>query len=97
MIGTILLILTVIVISMQFINHWNLSHGRLHITYPLTIVILLTYMVIETTIALRDSVQYSMLLFNVINLWGIIMAVKGIRRLKRESNKNPKEMATNNE
>jgi len=84
MLGTFLLILTIVVISLSFINHWNLSHGRLHITYPLTIVTLLIYMTIETTIALRDSVQYSMLLFNVINTWGILMAIRGIRRLKRE-------------
>jgi hypothetical protein len=77
-------IMTISVVSIQFVNHWFFSKGRLRISYSLSIVAYSLYIIIETIIALRDPAQLSILLFNVVNFWGLLMAIKGLRRLRME-------------
>jgi hypothetical protein len=42
------------------------------------------YIIIETYVALREPSQNSLLLFNLVNVWGFAMAAKGYRRIKAD-------------
>jgi uncharacterized membrane protein len=37
-------------------------------------------------LAFRDPDQLPLLIFNILNVWAFVMAVRGYRRLKREKN-----------
>lgn len=80
-------ITTITVVVLQLYNHYNLSRGNLKLAYKIAIVAYSLYAAIETSLALRDPQQISVMLFNIVNVWAIAMAVKGLRRLKLEEEK----------
>jgi uncharacterized membrane protein len=76
--------LTPLVIVIQIMNHWVYSKGRLKYAYPLSMLAYALYIIIETYVALREPSQNSLLLFNLVNVWGFVMAFKGYRRIKAD-------------
>jgi uncharacterized membrane protein len=52
--------------------------------YVLSMIVYTGYILVETALAFRDPEQISVLLFNIINVWALLMAVKGHLRLKKE-------------
>ena len=80
----IVTVATVTVVALQLYNHYNLSKGNLKLAYKIAIVAYSLYAAIETSLALRDPQQISVMLFNIVNIWAIAMAVKGLKRLKQE-------------
>jgi uncharacterized membrane protein len=81
-------VLSIFAACVSFTNHWFLSKGKLNISYPLIIVACTCYIIVETILALRDPVQLGILVFNLTNLWAIIMATKGLMRLRKEEEEN---------
>ncbi len=73
-------VLTVATVGLQFFNFWLVSKGK--INYPLLIVIYVGYIILETTLALNQKDQIFILLFNLVNIWAIAMAIKGMLRQK---------------
>lgn len=82
--GIFFFVLSLFASLISLANHWFLSRGMLHVSYPLIMVACTCYIVIETIIAFRDPVQMGIFVFNLVNLWAIIMAAKGLIRLKKE-------------
>ena len=80
----IMVYLPYIVVTIDVFYHWLLSKGELKKAYKLSILMFLGFMVVETGLALRNPEQIHMIVFNVVNAWSIAMAIKGLRRLKRE-------------
>ena len=78
--------MSIVAVTMQILNHWLLSKGSLKSHHITTIVVATFYIVIETSLALRDPAQISIMLFNIVNVWMLIMAVKGLRRISRLEN-----------
>jgi hypothetical protein len=78
------LILSVIIVTIQVINYWFLSKGKLHIVHPLSICAFIGYIIIETALALNDPSQIAVMLFNITNCWALAMNVKGWIRLTRK-------------
>lgn len=85
--GIFILFLTLLSILLQGINHWFLSSGKLEKAYPLTIVVYICCIILETFLALRDPSQWSVILFLPLYVWVIVMALRGRARLKREQKK----------
>lgn len=79
-----LLLMTLLSVGLQVANHWYLSKGKLELSYPLTILVYICCTVLETYLAFRDPSQWSIILFVPMYIWAIVMAVKGIVRLRRE-------------
>jgi len=48
------------------------------------------YFIIECMLAFRDREQLPLLIFNILNVWAFIMAIKGYTRLKKEEKENEK-------
>jgi uncharacterized membrane protein len=82
-IGTIITCLTLIVVPANLVAQYQLSKGNLKFTYPLLVFVYALYITIETILAFNDPSQMSILLFNVVNVWALIMAIRGSKRLKR--------------
>lgn len=74
-----------LLIILQFINHWNLSKGKLLFVYSLTIVIAVSNIVLDAIIATLNPALIGMLMYTLVNLWSILMATKGLLRLKKEN------------
>lgn len=83
-------VISIFAACVSLTNHWFLSQGKLHLSYPLIIVACTCYIVVETIIALRDPVQLGIMVFNLTNLWAIIMATKGLLRLREEKKEKEK-------
>ena len=64
--------------SMQALNMWWLGKGK--VSYALMFSIYAGYLVIETTLAVRDPYQWSIALFCALNVWAMINGVIGFRR-----------------
>jgi uncharacterized membrane protein len=80
-----LTIFSIFIVILAVIKFWYLSEGNLYVTYRLDIVLFTSYIILETYLALRDPSQTSLLLMNIISVWALIMTIKGIKRLKKES------------
>jgi len=76
----------ILLITLQFINHWNLSKGALRIVYPLTIIIAVSNIILDLIIALYSPQLSGMILYTISNLWSIFMATKGLIRLRKTKN-----------
>jgi uncharacterized membrane protein len=73
----------VAVVVLQIINFWHISKGK--IPYMLLMFIYVGYIIIETTLALKDEDQQFVLLFNLVNFWALAMTIKGyVNRRSRE-------------
>lgn len=77
-------LLTVVIISIQVIKYWFLAHGKLLQSYYLTIAAAISCAILETSMAFAHPEQTSIIFFDGLYLWMAIMAIKGIRRLKKE-------------
>lgn len=76
----------ILLIILQFINHWNLSKGKLMLVYPLTIVVGVSNIILDAIIAIYNPELSGMVLYTISNIWSIIMATKGLLRLRKEKN-----------
>lgn len=85
MMFTFYLAIACAVVPMAFASHWALSEKKLHIVYPVNMVMYSLYFIAETALAFADPTQLPVLIFNIINLWGLAMAIRGYRKLKRDS------------
>ena len=68
---------TVVTVLLQLTNMWFLSKGT--IVYPIMLIVYAGYMAIETYLAVSDPSQWSIMLFNIVNVWAVAMALKGAR------------------
>lgn len=75
----------IVIVTLQVFNHRRLGQGKLHIVYPLSMVIYFLYAVVETTLALTNPEQRAIMLFNLVNFWAFYNAWLGHRRLKKMS------------
>ena len=71
-----------ITVGMAVVYNWLLSKGKLEAAHRLGIVMFSCFIAVETSLALRNPDQINVLIFNVVNLWAIVMAFKGLARLK---------------
>jgi len=69
-------------VILQFVHLWFYSEGKLKFAYPLAFVVYSTYLVVETTLGFASPEQVGILIFNIVNIWGMIMAVRGWRKLR---------------
>lgn len=74
-----------LVTAIQFYNHWCISNGRLEISYRLSMMAYTIYFIIECMLAFRDAEQLPLLILNTLNIWAFVMAYRGYKRLKRET------------
>ena len=81
------LIMGIIIVITQILKHWYFANGNLWYSYHITIITYLCYIGLETTVALHDHAQRSLLIMNIVSIWALIMSIKGIIRIKRESKK----------
>jgi Mg2+/Co2+ transporter CorB len=79
-----LIALTISAIVSQFVNHWMLSKGALKVHHWLTIFVMIQIICVDTILALKEPDQIVMLLFNIVNVWILLMATKGLFRIKKE-------------
>ena len=77
------LITSIIIVGLQFFNQWFISEGLMHRVYPISCVIYVLYATVETTLGLTNPEQSGILIFNLVNIWGFAMAVKGWRRVRK--------------
>jgi len=76
--------LTITTVVLQLINFWILSQGKLKTSYYLLLVIYISLIVVELTIAFRDTAgQWSVGLYVLVDAWAIAMAIVGIRRINK--------------
>lgn len=69
-------------IVLQIFNQYYLSQGELKKVYVLSFVCAVVYIITETTLALSVPGQLGIILYNVVNVWTLISAVRGMKRLK---------------
>lgn len=82
--NTFFWVMSSVIVSIQLVNHWFYGKGRLDISYPMTVVSFIGYLILETALAFHDPDQKAVLLFNITNLWGLFNAAKGWYRLREE-------------
>ena len=92
-IGIIITVLTLIVVPSNMYTQWQVSKGNLKLGYPLLMFVYTIYIIIETILAFNDPSQISILLFDVVNMWGFVMAFKGYLRLKTLEKQEEKKSA----
>lgn len=79
------MILGVFVVISQILKHWYFSKGNLWYSYHINIITYICYIFLETIVALHDHAQRSLLIMNIVSIWALIMSIKGIIRIKKES------------
>lgn len=82
--GFDVLVLWLFVPTINFLamyNYWAVSKGNLKTSYPLSMAMHSLAFVVECTLAYRDMTQAVVLLYNLANIWGFIMAYRGYKRL----------------
>jgi len=76
--------LTITTVILQLINFWILAQGKLKTSYYLLLAIYISLIVVELTLALRDTAgQWSVGLYVLVDAWAIAMAILGIRRINK--------------
>lgn len=80
------LIGALITVALNVLAHWNMSKGNMKVVYVLNLFVYASYFIIETSLAFNNPEQIGILLFNLLNIWAFIMAVKGLVRLRKEKN-----------
>ena len=78
---------TTIAVVIQFFNWWFLSKGAMKIVYVLSTIVYSCYIIIDMFLVLHDKTQWSMIMFVCVNIWALIMSIKGTLRMKNESRK----------
>lgn len=82
-----LLIGSATTVLLVLINQWLISNGNLKRAYPIIILIGILNIITDLYLALTHLEQIGMLLYMISNSWAIIMAARGIRRLRKEEQK----------
>ncbi len=77
-------IMSVLLVCLVFTSEWFTSKGNLYFAYRINIAKYIGFIILETALALNNPAQMAVLLFNISNIWGLTMSVKGIIRLKKE-------------
>lgn len=80
----VLFLLAVLVVGLQFFNHWNLSKGNLKLSYPLIIAIAIANIIVDVYLTFIHPEQIGVLIYTFANVWAIWMAIKGLIRLRKE-------------
>ena len=79
-----LIVGSAISVVLILINHWMISNGNLQKAYPIIVVIATMNIITDIYLALTHLEQLGMLLYMISNTWAIFMAMRGMRRLKKE-------------
>lgn len=74
-------ILSCFLVTVVFIAEWYSSKGNLKVVYPMNCLKFGGFLILETSIALNNPEQWAIMIFNLANLWGLAMNIKGLRRL----------------
>ena len=77
--------MSVFLVVVVGISEWFNSKGNLKVVYPLNVLKYGGFIILETALAINDPKQAAILIFNISNTWGLLMNVKGIIRLYKES------------
>ena len=82
-------ILTVLIVVGQLFKYWYMKEvatkpDAIEKVYKLNIIVFIGYAIIETTVGLKHPEQKSILLFNIVNIWSIIMNAKGLYNWKKK-------------
>ncbi len=80
--------MAVLTVSLQFVCQWYFSKGNLKVSYPLTILVYLCYIVMDVGMVMYDPALTAVLIFSLANVWTLVMCTKGIYRLRREQKEN---------
>lgn len=91
-VGVILTTLTFIVVPSNMYTQWQISKGNLKLGYPLLMFVYVLYIIIETILAFNEPSQISILLFDLVNMWGFFMALKGFLRLRKAEKENESKL-----
>ena len=75
---------TFLIVILQIINQWNVSKGNLKLVYPAIIAVAIMNIIVDTVVSIYDSRLAGLMLFYISNTWAVVMAAKGIARLKKE-------------
>jgi uncharacterized membrane protein YfcA len=86
--------LTAIIILLQVFKHWFLYKGNLKLVYILNIAVFIGYFIIESTVAFNDPSQWPLIFMNIVNVFAIVMAIKGLMRIKEEENDRQPKAST---
>lgn len=81
--------LTAIIIILQIFKHWSLYKGNLRTVYYLNIAVFIGYFITESTVAFNDPSQWPLIFMNVVNVFAIVMSLKGLMRLNEEEKNKP--------
>ncbi len=81
---TLLTGITIAVVIGQLFHMYYYGEGNLQMAYPIAVLVFAGFMITETMLALRDPAQWSIILFNICNLWGFVNAVRGCIRIRRD-------------
>lgn len=85
MYGTVLTLIVITSISMQAVQFWAISAGKLRLAYWLMVASGILHTGLATMVGMHDPSQRSMLAFIGLHLWTLAMGVKGLLRLKAVS------------
>lgn len=88
MYGILLAVIAVLTILSVAVTKWYLAKGILKPVYYLNITTSLLHASVNWAMFLHDTEQIAMLLYNFLSIYVIIMAAKGLRRLKIEKQLN---------
>ncbi len=72
-------LLTTLTVSLQMIHLYYYGKGNTRVAYRYGVVVYFLFIIVETCLAFMAS-QPSVLLFNIVNTWGLINAIKGAIR-----------------
>jgi len=82
-IGFWVFVVTFITVVVSFYNRWLMAKGRLSTLYPFMIVESLLFLIINTYVSLSSPHNLGLFLYHTLGIWGIIMGIQGMRRLKK--------------
>ena len=77
-------VMAVITVTLQFVCQWYFAKGNLKVSYPLTILVYLCYIITDVAMVLYDSALGGVLVFSVANVWTLFMCTRGMKRLRTE-------------
>ena len=77
--------LNITAILIVVVLKWYLAKGILRPVYWLGIIGAIIFSCMNFMLFIHDTEQWSVMLLNILNAYGIIMNIIGLRRLKKES------------
>lgn len=86
----ILVIIAILTVMSVTTTKWYLSKGILKPVYHLNIFTSLLHATVNWAMFLHDSEQIGMLIYNFLSVYTIVMAIRGLNRLKEEDTNETK-------